>query len=284
MPTLTLGFSPCPNDTYIFHALVNGLIDTGNLRFEPVMADVEELNGMSAEGKLDVTKLSIGAYPQVSNRYVILDAGAALGKGVGPLLVKKPGTTMEAVESGLVAIPGKRTTANFLLSLFYPQIRNKKELIFSDIDKSVKDGTVTAGLLIHEGRFTYQSHGLELISDLGLVWEHSTGKPLPLGVIAANRKLEPEVARQISDLIRESIFYARMHPDASKKYIRNHAQEMDENVTQSHIKLYVNEYSVDLGAEGKAAIFELFETGKANKLTGVAAADIFLNYQKTTNT
>jgi len=283
MQTLSLGFSPCPNDTYIFHALVNGLIDTGDLLFEPVMADVEELNRMATEARLDVTKVSIGAYPAVSSRYIILDAGAALGKGVGPILVRKPGTTLKAVEDGPVAIPGKRTTANLLMSIFYPHVKNKNELIFSDIEKSVTNGIVSAGLLIHEGRFTYKAHGLELMSDLGQLWEQSTGSPLPLGIIAANRNLAPGLAYQISELIQKSILYARLHPEASKEYIRNHAQEMDDDITQKHIDLYVNDYSVDLGIEGKKAILELLERGKANKLTESFDSDLFLNTYYTTN-
>jgi 1,4-dihydroxy-6-naphthoate synthase len=276
MKTLTLGFSPCPNDTYIFHALVNGLIDTGDLRFEVVMADVEELNRLAEAGKLDVTKLSIGAYPGVSDRYVILDAGAALGKGVGPILVKKPDTDINTLKIGPVAIPGKRTTANLLMSIFYPEITNKKELIFSDIEKSVSNGSASAGLLIHEGRFTYQSHGLELVSDLGQLWEQSTGSALPLGVIAARRELDPGMASQVSDAIRESILYARAHPEASKKYIRSHAQEMDEQVTQSHIELYVNDYSVDLGEEGRRAIQVIIDKGHQVKLLIEIKSPIFI--------
>jgi 1,4-dihydroxy-6-naphthoate synthase len=276
MQTLTLGFSPCPNDTYIFHALVNGLVDTGGLRFEVVMADVEELNRMALEGRLDITKISIGAYPAVSNSYEILDSGAALGKGVGPILVRKPDTNIQSVEAGPVATPGKRTTANLLLSIFYPHITNKKVLIFSDIEKAVSEGSASAGLLIHEGRFTYQSHGLELISDLGQLWEQSTGSALPLGVIAARRNLAPGLSRTVSNAIRESILYARTHPEASKEYIHCHAQEMDEQVTQSHIDLYVNDYSVDLGEEGKAAVTRLLEKGNELGLTEPVMNNIFL--------
>jgi len=268
---ITLGFSPCPNDTFIFDALVNKRITTGNFHFEPVLADVEQLNIMAAESKLDITKISLGAYARVSQNYLILDSGSALGKGVGPLLVSKKFIPKPELAQATVAIPGLHTTANLLLSTFYPEIENKTECLFSEIENQVLSGKVDAGLLIHEGRFTYEKKGLTKIADLGELWESAFHVPLPLGCIAASRSLNEQDRFEISDLIQQSISYGYAHPEESKLYIRQHAQEMEESVIQSHITLYVNEFSLNLRPEGRSAIRLLLskgmETGHLSSVT-----------------
>ncbi len=261
MKNISIGYSPCPNDTFIFDAMVHGKIDTGDFIFEPVLADVEELNRMAMDARLDVTKISIGAYAAISNNYVILDSGSALGKGVGPLLVSKYPIDQNLFGTVNVAIPGKNTTANLLLSTFFPEIRNKTEMIFSAIEDSVLTGETDAGLLIHEGRFTYSQKGLHKLFDLGEVWEAKIQIPLPLGCITARRSISQSDKNHINKIIQSSIEYAFKHPIASKQYIREHAVEMDENVIESHIALYVNEYSLNLGTEGRNAIEFLLKKG-----------------------
>lgn len=259
---LTLGFSPCPNDTFIFDALVNGRIDTNGLTFEVVLADVEELNRMAAEQKLDVTKISYNAFAHVHKAYQLLNAGSALGNNCGPLLISKRMLSGEELLNAAVAIPGVRTTANFLMSYAYPNVQNKQEMLFSDIENAVLDGTVDAGVIIHENRFTYQEKGLMKIADLGEVWERKTGFPIPLGGIAVKRNIEDEVKQLFDSLLAESVKFAFDNPTASKDYVRCYAQEMDEGVTQSHIKLYVNNYSLDLGEKGRQAISKMYEVGQ----------------------
>jgi 1,4-dihydroxy-6-naphthoate synthase len=274
---ITLGFSPCPNDTYIFDALVNSRIDTGDYIFEPVLKDVEELNRMAREGLLDVTKISVGAYAAVSMNYIILDAGSALGKGVGPLIVSgHPSADLNHPKT-TIAIPGKYTTANLLLSVFYPQLTLKKEALFSDIESMVSDGSVDLGLLIHEGRFTYASKGLFRQADLGEVWEKAMDMPLPLGCIGASRKMHQEDAQNISHLIHESILFARNHPSEGKDYIKAHAQEMDDTVIDNHISLYVNDFSLTLGREGQKAIEFLLVKGAEAGLLPETTKPIFID-------
>ena len=259
---LTLGFSPCPNDTFIFDALVNGKIDLGDVEVEVVLADVEELNRMAIEGKLDVTKISYNAYAHVHYRYQLLNAGSALGNNCGPLLIAKHALTEDELQSAVIAIPGKNTTANFLMSYAYPEAQNKREFLFSEIETAVLDSEVDAGVIIHENRFTYREKGLTKIADLGEVWEQQTGFPIPLGGIAINRRIQPDVRRKFDLLLKESVQYAFDNPEASKGYVSCYAQEMDEDVMRSHIELYVNNYSLDLGEKGKAAISKMYEVGK----------------------
>ncbi len=261
MKKITIGFSPCPNDTYIFEALVNGRIDTGDYSFEPVLADVEELNKMAFLGKLDFTKISIGAYAAASPNYVILDSGSALGKGVGPLLASKTSIEMVDLSRITVAIPGKYTTANLLLSAFYPQITQKVEMVFSEIENAVLTGKVDAGLLIHEGRFTYMKKGLTKLFDLGEVWENNMNMPLPLGCIAASRNLRPTDRNAIDKLIRSSLEHANQYPQKGRPYIFEHSQEMAPEVIENHIALYVNEFSLNLGTEGRNAISFIIQKG-----------------------
>jgi 1,4-dihydroxy-6-naphthoate synthase len=259
---LTIGFSPCPNDTFIFDALVNGKIDMGDIELEVVLADVEELNRMALEGKLDITKISYNAFSHVHYMYQLLNSGSALGNNCGPLLIVKNHLSEEELDNARIAIPGKNTTANFLMSFAFPKAQNKKELFFSDIEKAILNDEVDAGVIIHENRFTYQQKGLYRIADLGEVWEQKTGFPIPLGGIAIHRRLRPEVRRQFDVLLQQSVQFGFNNPNASMEYVKCHAQEMDEKVIRLHIDLYVNEYSLDLGTKGKAAISKMYEVGR----------------------
>lgn len=256
---LSLGFSPCPNDTFIFDALVNGKIDTGGLAFEPVLEDVETLNQWALEGRLDITKLSFPALFQTAGRYAILDSGSALGNGVGPLLISKQPMAPAAVADQSIAIPGRNTTANFLLSFAFPQAGNRIPTLFSGIENSVLQGQTDLGLIIHENRFTYAQRGLHQVLDLGEYWEQQTGLPIPLGCIALRRSYSPEVARQVNTLIRQSLEYAFAHYPALPEYVETHAQAMDKEVMRQHIDLYVNQYSLDLGTAGRQAIEQLYQ-------------------------
>lgn len=257
---LSLGFSPCPNDCFMFDAIVNRRIDLEGLEFSIRMADVEALNKAAFAGQADVTKLSYHAYAYCTRDYVLLDAGSALGRNCGPLLISKRPIAVEEVAAGTlaIAIPGRYTTANFLLGLAFPAALNKSELLFSDIEAAVLDGRFDAGLIIHENRFTYAAKGLKKIIDLGEFWEGETGAPIPLGGIVVNRSLPGEVQRAVNRVLRRSVEYAFAHRAASLPFVREHAQEMSEEVMYRHIDLYVNAYSVDLGVEGKRAVELLF--------------------------
>lgn len=259
---LTLGFSPCPNDTFIFDAMVNGRIDLGFIEVEVVLADVEELNRMALAGKLDVTKISYNAYAHVHHRYQLLNAGSALGNNCGPLLISKRQLSEDELKTASIAIPGQHTTANFLMSFAYPDAQNKQEFLFSEIESAVTYGKVDAGVIIHENRFTYQEKGLVKIADLGEVWEQQTGFPIPLGGIAIKRQIRPDIRAKFDSLLRQSVQFAFDHPDASKDYVACHAQEMSEEVMWSHINLYVNDFSLNLGKKGKAAISKMYEVGR----------------------
>jgi len=279
---LTLGFSPCPNDTFIFDALIHRKIDTEGLDFEVFYDDVETLNQKAFRGELDITKLSYHAFAYIANQYVLLDAGSALGFGVGPMLICKGGE--EALRSQLatpnsplkIGIPGKYTTANFLLGLAFPEATNKQELVFSDIENAVLDGRVDVGLIIHENRFTYQDKGLKKILDLGDYWEKQTGCAIPLGGIVANRNLPLDVQHKINRVLRRSVEFAFANPKSGLEYIRSHAQEMSEEVMYKHIELYVNKYSVSLGDEGRKAIKLLFDTALAKGIIPEIKEDLFL--------
>lgn len=260
---LILGFSPCPNDTFIFDALVNNKIDTGGIEFEVVLQDVETLNQGALEGKLDITKLSFPAFFRSLQHYTLLHAGSALGKGVGPLLISKdPAITLDSVKNRSIAIPGLNTTANLLLSYAFPQAWNKKIMVFSEIENAVLSGYAELGVIIHENRFTYQQKGLYKLVDLGEFWENKISMPIPLGGIAINKKVERSVAEKINELIRQSVQFAFSNYPLIPGYVKQHSQEMEESVMKQHIDLYVNHYSVDLGAEGKKAIETMFDVYK----------------------
>lgn len=258
MTNLTLGFSPCPNDTFIFDALLHGRIDTEGLVFEPVMEDVEALNRRAFAGELAVTKLSYHAFAHLTDRYALLDAGSALGNNCGPLLIARQDMTEAEVNAARIAIPGKMTTANFLLSLAFPLAQHKQEVVFSDIENAVLLGDVEAGLIIHENRFTYAQKGLVKILDLGEHWETTTGLPIPLGGIVVRRDLPLEIQQKVNRVLRQSVEYAFANPAEVMPFVRQHAQEMDEAVMRAHIDLYVTKYTVDLGEEGRSAVEQMF--------------------------
>ncbi len=260
---LTLAFSPCPNDTFIFDALVHGRIDTEGLTFDVHLGDVEELNRFAFAGKMDVTKLSYHAYGHLLPTYDLLNAGSALGRGVGPLLVTAEPAWVPDDPEAPIAIPGKYTTANYLLGLAYPQLRNKTEVLFSDIESGVLSGKYAAGLLIHENRFTYHERGLHKIADLGEYWENATQLPIPLGGIVIRKALPQSIKDTFDRVLARSVRYAFDNPGAGADYVARHAQEMDAEVRRKHIALYVNEYSLDLGKEGHAAIAAFLKQGRA---------------------
>ncbi|HUE95217.1 MAG TPA: 1,4-dihydroxy-6-naphthoate synthase [Longimicrobiaceae bacterium] len=272
MKRLTLGFSPCPNDTFIFHALVHGLLDVPGIDFEPRLDDVETLNRLALEGRLDVTKISFGALPHLLHDYTLLASGGALGRGCGPLVVARRGLRPADLPRARIAIPGRLTTANLLLRLFDPEAPPGLEMPYDRIMPAVAAGQVDAGVIIHESRFTYPAHGLRRVIDLGEWWEGETGHPIPLGAIVARRSLGAD-AGAIEAAIRASVEHALADPTASADYVRRHAQEMSEEVTRSHIELYVNSFSVDLGPEGRAAVDELMRRAAGAGLLPRAAMD-----------
>lgn len=277
---LKIGFSPCPNDTFIFDALVNGKIDTRGLSFEPVLEDVETLNQWALSGTLDITKLSFPAFFQSLPHYQLLNAGSALGKGVGPLLISRTPLNADAdlVTPLQVALPGAHTTANLLFSFAYPQAVHKSQHLFSTIEDAVLQGSTDLGVIIHENRFTYQQRGLYKVADLGEVWEQSMHCPIPLGGIVIRRSYSNELTREVDQLIRESLQYAFAHYPHVSAYVKAHAQAMEESVMRQHIDLYVNQYSLDLGAEGRKAIETLHEVfAKNNNTASTGAAGLFIS-------
>jgi 5,8-dihydroxy-2-naphthoate synthase len=279
--TLSLGFSPCPNDCFMFDAIVNRRIDLEGLEFDVALADVEALNKTAFAGAVDVTKLSYHAFAYCADRYVLLDAGSALGRNCGPLLISRREISRdEAAAGGLrIAIPGRYTTANFLLGLAFPNATDKTELLFSEIEPALIEGRFDAGLIIHENRFTYAAKGLRKIVDLGEFWEAETGAPIPLGGIVIRRGLPDEVKAAVNRVLRRSVEYAFAHREASLPYVRAHAQEMNDEVIYKHIDLYVNEYSIDLGAEGRRAVEILFERAQAGGIIPALRDVLFLEQQ-----
>jgi 1,4-dihydroxy-6-naphthoate synthase len=276
--TLSLGFSPCPNDTFIFHALVHGFVRADGLDFAPRLEDVETLNRLATEAVLDVTKISYGAIPNLMRDYVLLRSGGALGRGCGPLVVAREPIDPAELATKRIAIPGRNTTANLLLRLFAPEAPAGEERVYSDIMPAVTRGEVDAGLIIHESRFTYADHGLVKVVDLGEWWEQETGLPIPLGGILARRDLGEATIRAVDDALRRSVEHAFADPVASRAYVRAHAHEMDDTVTQQHIDLYVNQFSVDLGSEGERAIRELFARARRAGIIGKDVPSPFLDY------
>ena len=278
MKVLTLAFSPCPNDTFIFDAWVNDRLgDTYAVK--PILEDIELLNRRAENGEADVLKISFAQYPAVSSRYQILNTGAALGFGCGPLLVSRT-PIVDPLPHGLtVAIPGVRTSANLLLSTFYPQITDRRQILFSSIEDEVLAGRVDLGLLIHESRFTYLQKGLYKVADLGERWESGFNQPIPLGCIVVRRDLPFELKKNLEELLRRSVLHAFDHPDDSHIYITQNAAEMNEDVQRKHIELYVNRFSVDLGEDGRAAVRHLFRTGIEQNILPEAVEPIFLEYE-----
>ncbi|MFI3331900.1 MAG: 1,4-dihydroxy-6-naphthoate synthase [Rikenellaceae bacterium] len=251
---LKLHISPCPNDTFMFDALINGRIDTNALHFEVEFHDIEELNSAALHAVADISKISCALLPHIENEYSLLRSGAALGRGNGPLLVRRKA---ERSPLNRVAIPGTHTTAAALMRRLHPQAKELCPMLFSEIAEAVERGEFDAGVLIHEGRFVYSERNLELIDDLGLLWEERTHLPLPLGGIVMRRSLDRSLQLQVEGLIRQSIEYAFANPSASRQFIKQHAQELDDNVIDSHIALFVNQYSLEIGEQGDMALLEL---------------------------
>jgi 1,4-dihydroxy-6-naphthoate synthase len=263
---LTIGYSPCPNDTFMFYALVHGKVRVPGIEFREQLADVETLNKMAFEGSLDITKISFHALGHLREQYALLRSGSALGRGCGPLIVAKPGARLENIKNGSVAIPGKLTTAYLLLQLLDPGIENISVMTFDRIMDAVVMGNASAGLIIHESRFTYPRYRLEKLLDLGEWWEKHSGLPIPLGGILGRRSLGRDVLFAVEAGIRDSLHYANKHPDEVLHYCKQHSQEMDETVMRSHIDLYVNDFSLDLGEEGLAAVRRLLGEAEAGGL------------------
>jgi 1,4-dihydroxy-6-naphthoate synthase len=270
MPVIDLGFSPCPNDTFIFDALVNHKIDTKGYTFNVHLEDVQTLNEWALQGKLPFSKISYGVWPLVKNKYQLLNAGGALGKGVGPMLIYKKQTAgmdenkvvqnegKPSIETMTVAVPGKNTTAHLLFSLAFPQVKNKKFLVFNEIEDAVLSGKVDAGVIIHENRFTYEQKGLSKWMDLGTYFEETFNAPIPLGGIIARNTIPQNEIQLIDSLIKESVAFAFKNSyELLPEFVKNHSQEMSEQVMRQHIDLYVNDFSMDMGTTGKKAIAQL---------------------------
>jgi len=251
---LTLGFSPCPNDTFIFDALVNKKIETDGLEFELMLEDVQTLNEWALQGKLLVSKISYGVLPRILHQYNLLDSGGALGKGVGPLLIAKRDIPLNDIGNMTIAIPGQNTSAHILFSLAFPNAKRKKFMIFSDIENAVVEGKADAGVIIHENRFTYMNKGLVKLMDLGEYWENETGCPIPLGGIVIRNDIDAGIQKKLTEKIQQSVEYAFKNYPYLPPFVKEHSQEMEEHVMRQHIDLYVNNYSVSLGTTGRQAV------------------------------
>jgi len=273
---LTLGFSPCPNDTFIFDAMVHGRIDTEELEFDYLLADVEELNRKAFASELDITKMSYHAYAYAAENYLILDSGSALGHRNGPLLISKRHIDQSELEYATIAIPGKYTTANLLFSIAWPEALKKSEFLFSDIENALLKDEIDAGLIIHETRFTYQKRGLQKIADMGEYWEQLSGLPIPLGAIVIKRNISEDIALKVNRIIRRSLEYAYKDSFACYDFVVGNAKEMESSAMNRHIKLYVNEFTIDLGIKGRQAISELFRIAADKKVIPVLPDRIFL--------
>lgn len=263
MIKLTLAYSPCPNDTFMFYAIAHNRIDLRGLSFEIELMDVEQLNEKAALGCFDISKMSFHAFARMNDRWEMCDAGAALGRGNGPLLVCAKNASVD-LHCGCshVLLPGKNTTAALLMKYAFPHIHSYSYCVFNEVERKVLNGEADAGVLIHETRFLYAEHGLELLADLGQIWEQSTNLPIPLGGIAMRADLSDEIKEQFSLVMRDSVLYARNNPAETMSYVRAHAQEMDPWVMQKHIEMFVNEYSVSMGSEGRRAVEKLCEVAK----------------------
>ena len=271
-----MGFSPCPNDTFIFDAMVHGRIDTEGLEFDYFLTDVEELNRKALSADVDVTKISYNAFAYVAQNYLILDAGSALGHRNGPLLISKNRIGISELPGLKIAIPGKYTTANLLFSIAWPEVVNKTEYLFSDIEDALLKDEVDAGLIIHETRFTYYRRGLHKLADMGEYWETLTGLPIPLGAIVIKRSIPDDIALKVNRVVRRSLEYAYKDSFASYDFVSDNAREMDSTIMNNHIKLFVNEYTLNLGKKGREAIVELFRIAGEKGVIPALPARIFL--------
>lgn len=275
----TLGFSPCPNDTFIFDALANHKIDTGGLSFEVQLHDVETLNEMSINQQLDFTKISYGVLPIVACNYMVLNSGSALGKGVGPLLISQRPVDFNEVENYTIAIPGENTSAHLLFSLAFPHAKNKTFKRYDEIEDIVLESENVLGVIIHENRFTYMDRGLYKIVDLGNFWEKKTGLPIPLGGIVGKRNIDENIIMQVDALIKESMEYAFEHYPLITDYVKQNSQEMEPEIMKKHIDLYVNKYSINLGAEGRNAIqkfMQIYRNARENNGRKFSDDELFL--------
>lgn len=275
MKPLTLGYSPCPNDTYIFYGLAHDKINGKIVFDEPLLEDVETLNLWAMQHKLDVTKLSYHALGHVLDDYCVLSTGSALGRGCGPLLVSRQQISQKEMERCKIAIPGEYTTAALLFRMFLPGCTDIVVMRFDEIMGAVQGGEVDAGVIIHESRFTYQEQGLVCMQDLGQWWEESSGQPIPLGCIAARRSLGEKKIAQIDAMIGASIDLSRENPDACLPYIKQHSQEIEQQVVRQHIGLYVNEFSRDIGDEGRGAIRIFLAKGREAGILPYSDKDVF---------
>ncbi len=274
--TLSLGYSPCPNDTFIFYALVHGKIDTSDIVYKEILEDVETLNQMAQQARLDITKVSFHAFGLLRDTYCLLKSGCALGKGCGPLVVARNKSSMQNLKGKTIAIPGELTTAFLLLQIFDPGLKQRvKVMPFHQIIGAVKSGEADAGLIIHESRFTFQQEGLQQIIDLGAWWEQETGLSIPLGCMIARRDLGRELVQKTDSLIRRSLEYAFSNSEETKTYIKQHAQELDEQVIDQHIRLYVNDYSLDIRDDGIHAVEELFRRAADQGILGKSIKPLF---------
>ncbi len=273
---LTLGFSPCPNDTFMFYPLVHGLVDTGGHSFNERLEDVETLNRLAVKGVLDVTKVSYAALGHIREQYALLRAGSALGRGCGPLLIAKEACDPAELVGKTIAIPGRYTTAHLLIRLYNPELTTFLEMPFHEIMDAVMTGRVDAGVIIHESRFTYRGFGLTQLVDLGEWWEAETGLPIPLGGIVAKRELGAEVIKSIEQALAEGVAYARANPEVAAAYICEHAQEMSAEVCSAHIGLYVNDFSQSLGEEGQQAIQELLRRAESLGIVPASQEPLFI--------
>ena len=273
---ISLAFSPCPNDTFIFDAMIHQKIDTYGIEYECHFADVEALNQAAFQNQYDITKLSYHAFAYVAEQYQLLNSGSALGNNCGPLLIAKTSIPFEKVPACKIAIPGKYTTANLLLSLAFPKANQKMEFVFSEIENAINTGEVDCGLIIHENRFTYKERGFHKIIDLGEFWETNYKVPIPLGGIAIKRKLPSDLKNKIDDTLRRSVEYAFKYPNESMEFVKQHAQEMDLEVMKQHIQLYVNDYSIDLGKEGRKAIKNLYTNAADHQIINTLPKKIFI--------
>ena len=275
MKPLSLGYSPCPNDTYIFYALTHGRIPSPGFSVTERLEDVETLNQLAIDGQLDLTKISYHALGHLRDRYALLHSGGALGRGCGPLVIAPEKKEMQALRGRRIAVPGKLTTANLLLQLYSTGFDNLLVVPFDQIMPSLKRGEADAGVIIHESRFTYRQSGFHEILDLGAWWETDTGLPIPLGGILARRDLGSQTIRAVDRAIRASLEYARRNPREPRTYIRKHAQELDNRVIDAHISLYVNDFSLDLGEEGIAAVGTLMTRAEERGLIPKSVEPLF---------
>lgn len=273
---ITLGFSSCPNDTYTFDALVHKKIDTKGIDFKVVIADVQELNRRAMIGDLQMTKLSYFAYANVYKTYQILDAGSALGFANGPLFICKKGNEESINPQSKILIPGRETTANLLFSMAYPDYTNKTECLFSEIEPRILSGEYDAGVIIHENRFTYAERGFAMLRDMGDFWEGETHTPIPLGAITIRRDVPDDLKKTIDQLLRQSIEYANAHPQASNSFIHEYAQAIEDDVLKKHIALFVNDFSISLGRQGRTAIETLYRRAKSVGIISEEPKDIFV--------